>query len=410
MTKGYVSFLSIIPFMVANYACAFSTADVGDIINKEIIAANGKQITIKVNEPGEIKSTIKLGVGQVIEFSPGVWTCSASPCIVIDNASQVIGSGIYRTQLKLALASSGPIIQSADYEKLSSLSEKNALKIASPLDGDRKSLPGVKYIKIKDITIDGGDGKKASVNGVEIYGLWFWLEDVSIERFSGDALVTQFIPSGSVHPDENDAMESYFTRVKLISNKGNGWTMRGPHDSIVSGMIAANNGGWGIDVLHKEGFYSGGGLMLTNTHLYANGNGMRTESGANILAYGIESEANKGVGLLLRSNDSILQGTFYANRTYGVQIGDDESYSGVNNLNLQLHNNKIAQLKWGNNAGHNMINAVVFPNDSSQRYFEGSPSNTDYVATSGPNAVQQFPGGISMDSDRNMYGIKESIK
>jgi hypothetical protein len=153
--------------------------------------------------------------------------------------------------------------------------------------------------------------------------LWFWLEDVSIERFSGDALVTQFIPSGSVHPDENDAMESYFTRVKLISNKGNGWTMRGPHDSIVSGMIAANNGGWGIDVLHKEGFYSGGGLMLTNTHLYANGNGMRTESGANILAYGIESEANKGVGLLLRSNDSIVQGTFYANKTYGVQIGDD---------------------------------------------------------------------------------------
>ncbi|MDI6949876.1 hypothetical protein, partial [Serratia sp. Se-RSmG] len=49
-----------------------------------------------------------------------------------------------------------------------------------------------------------------------------------------------------------------------------------------------NNGGWGIDVLHKEGFYSGGGLMLTNTHLYANGNGMRTESGA-IIPETIES-------------------------------------------------------------------------------------------------------------------------
>jgi hypothetical protein len=151
-------------------------------------------------------------------------------------------------------------------------------------------------------------------------------------------------------------------------------------------------------------------LMLTNTHLYANGNGMRTESGANILAYGIESEANKGVGLLLRSNDSIIQGTFYANKTYGIQIGDDNSFSGANNLNMQLHNNKVAQLKWGGSAGYNMVNAVVFPNDPSQQFFENKPSNSDYIATSGPNAVQQFPGGILMDSDRNMYGVKESTK
>ncbi|HGM5489589.1 TPA: right-handed parallel beta-helix repeat-containing protein [Serratia fonticola] len=410
MSIRCLSFLFFIPLVILNPAHAFSSIDIGEAINKEVLAAKGKQITIKANEPGEIKSTIKLGVGQVLEFSPGIWTCSASPCIVIDNASQVIGAGIYRTQLKLTGGSEGPVIQSVDYKKLSVLSEENALKIATSLEGDRKSLPGVKYIKLKDITIDGADGKKSAANGVEIYGLWFWLEDVSIERFSGDALVTQFIPSGSVHPDENDAMESYFTRVKLISNKGNGWTMRGPHDSIVSGMIVANNGGWGIDVRHKEGYYSGGGLMLTNTHLYANGNGMRTESGANILAYGIESEANKGVGLLLRSNDSLVQGTFYANKTYGVQIGDDESFSGVNHLNVQLHNNKIAQLKWGNSAGYNMVNAAIFPNDPSQKFFENKPSNSDYIATSGPNAIQQFPGGILMDSDRNVYGVKESGK
>lgn len=405
-----LSFLSLLFLITSSQAYAFSADDLGEKINAEVMAADGKQITIKVSEPGEIKSTIKLGAGQVLEFSPGIWTCTASPCIIIDNASQVIGSGIYRTQLRLTGDSTGPVIQSAGYEKLSKLSEKEALKLNSSLDGDRKSLPGVKYIKIKDVTIDGGDGKKPGVNGIEIYGLWFWLEDVSVERFSGDALVTQFIPSGSVHPDENDAMESYFTRVKLISNKGNGWTMRGPHDSIVSGMIVANNDGWGIDVLHKEDYYSGGGLMLTNTHLYANGNGMRTESGANILAYGIESEANKGVGLLLRSNDSIIQGTFYANKTYGIQIGDESFFSGANNLNVQLHNNKIAQLKWGNSAGYNMVNAVIFPNDPSQAFFENKPSNSDYVATSGPNAIQQFPGGILMDSSRNLYGVNNTSK
>lgn len=134
MSKGRMCFLSIIPLILVNYAHAFSTDDVGDIINKEVMAANGKQITIKANEPGEIKSTIKLGAGQTLEFTPGVWTCSASPCIIIDNASQVIGSGIFRTQLKLATMASGPIIQSADYEKLSRLSEKDALKIASVLN------------------------------------------------------------------------------------------------------------------------------------------------------------------------------------------------------------------------------------------------------------------------------------
>ena len=44
--------------------------------------------------------------------------------------------------------------------------------------------------------------------------------------------------------------------------------------------------------------------MLTNTTCTPMGQWYENRNRANIPAYGIESEANKGVGLLLRSNDS----------------------------------------------------------------------------------------------------------
>ena len=43
-----------------------------------------------------------------------------------------------------------------------------------------------------------------------------------------------------------------------------------------------------------------------------------------------------------------------------MEYNRDEKSSGVNQLNVQLHNNKIAQLKWENSAGYNMLNAAIF--------------------------------------------------
>lgn len=381
--------------------------DTGERINNVVSRMGKRQGDIAVLGGGDIRTTIRLGIGQSLVFGPGTWRCHASPCIVLSNASQVIGSGIYRTRLELASSAKGPLLQSKDFVRLAALSEKEAMQRDNSLEGDRKQLPGVKYIKIKDLTLDGNKkARESKRNGVEIYGYWFWMEDVSIERFSGDGLVTQFIPGGGVDLTANDAMESYFTRVKLLSNGGNGWTVKGPHDAVASGVMALNNGAWGIDVQHKEGHYSGGGLMLTNTHLYGNGNGMRTEAGANILAFGLESEANYGVGLLLRSNDSVIQGTFYANQEYGIQFGDGVSYAGANVLTVQVHNNRKAQIKWESSGGYNMVTGTIFPNDKTQQYFESSPTQFDQVLTAGPYAVQHFPGGLRFDSDRNIYGGK----
>ena len=85
------------------------------------------------------------------------------------------------------------------------------------------------------------------------------------------ALVTQFIPSGSVHPDENDATGIVLTRVKPISNKGNGLTECAAPMIPLFRNIVANNGGWGIDVLHKDDHYSGRRADANQHYLYANG-------------------------------------------------------------------------------------------------------------------------------------------
>lgn len=378
--------------------------DVGERVNQALLKLGKRHGAVVVEETGDITTPIVLGVGQSLYFGPGQWSCFADPCITVNSASDLIGSGVYRTRIERAPETQGPIVRSKDFNEFSGMSEEQALAQDNSLQFDRKNLPGVKYVRIRDITFDGRrNDQSSSSNGIELYGLWLSVEDVSIERFNGDGLVTQFISGGTIEQDSTDAMESNFTKVKLLGNKGNGWTMKGPHDSIATNVISALNDGWGIDVQHKEDYYSGGGLMLTNTHLYANGEGMRTEPGAAIMAFGLASEANFGVGLLLRSNDSLIVGTFYANGSYGIQFGDDAFYAGANTLTVQLHNNKKAQVFWKRSSGYNILTGSIFPNDSTQKFFESIPTRHDQVLSAGPDAVQYFSGGVTMDSDRNIY-------
>lgn len=389
------------------YVSAEESVDAGKLVGQALQQLGTRHGNVVVEGGGEIKTPIVLGVGQSLYFGPGKWSCFASPCITVDSGSDLVGSGVYKTRIERAPGTAGPIVQSKHFDKFAMMSEVDTEAEDNSLEFDRKNLPGVKFVKIKDLTFDGRRADQTeSANGIEIYGLWFTIEDVSIERFNGDGLVTQFIPGGTIEPDSTDAMESNFTKVKLLGNKGNGWTFRGPHDSIATNVISALNEGWGIDVQHKEGYYSGGGMMLVNTHLYANGNGMRTGAGANILAFGLESEANHGVGLLLRSNDSVVVGTFYANGTYGIQVGEDEFFAGANVMTVQLHNNREAQLSWGNSGGYNLVTAAIYPNDATQKFFEGTPTRHDQVLTTGPAAVQHFSGGSVLDYERNLYGTR----
>jgi hypothetical protein len=376
---------------------SFPGADLGARVNAAVASLKLKVATIRVTEQGEIRTPISLDVGQTLEFGPGAWTCAAAPCITVDSGSRVLGAGVFLTRLVLGPKSAGPMIQSRDFNALVGKPEAELLKIPHALKGDHKYLPGVKYVRIQLLTLDGNlPAHPLPANGIELYGFWYWLEHLSIERFAGNGLVTEFVASGWVDPLGNDTNESYFTDVKFVANKKVGWVNRGPHDSIATGVIAANNGEWGIDVIHKEGYHSGAGLMLSNTHLYGNGGGLRTSRGANIITSNFESEANHGSGLLLRSNDNIIQGFFYANAKHGIELGEGDAFSAANTLNVQLHNNTISQVLWANSGGHTVLTGAVYAMPG-QGYFTGNPDGLDLVLTAGnatpQGPLQHFPGG-----------------
>lgn len=373
--------------------------------------------TIEVLDGGVINQTLHLAPHHSLRFGSGEWVFEKSPGIEISSYSSIVGSGVGETLLRL-MPKNGDLVISSDYSELHGKPDSYILSLGDDAGKEGREsgkVHGAKLITISDLTLGGthkGKASEGNATGIRLYGFWFNISKVLIENFSGDGMLTEYAYSG--HTEGNDAAESYVSDVKILNNGKSGWVVRGSHDSIVNGLIAAMNGGWGIDVQNKKGYYSGSGLMLTNVHAYGNTlGGVRTQSGANILAFSLESEANFGPGLLLRSNDNIVHGEFYANRTYGIQIGDASSYSGANYINVQLHNNKISQIAFVKSAGYNYIAGVVYASGS-QKYYSGSITKDDFVTAvmgglPGNAVVQHVQGGIEVDTERKINGVANLV-
>lgn len=382
------------------------TQDLSARINAADARLGDRAGVIEVTDAGKIRETLHLSPKHILRFGAGEWHFTAAPGIVVSDADQIVGVAPYLTTLQYD-APNGDLIVSKDFEVFDGMPEKSVLEYPTK-DKKLKQVGGTKYVKISNLTLSG-DPKSKQRTGVRIYGFWLTFSDVSVENFPGDGIMTEYVASGKILG--NDATESFFSHVKLLNNGGNGWTVRGPHDSIVNGMIVAKNGGWGIDVQHRDGYYSGGGLMLTNVHAYANkAGGIRTAHGANILAYAIESEANHGPGVVLRSNDNYVQGEIYTNAGTGIQIGEAGAYSGVNTINVQLHNNRTSQIDFVNTAGGNHISGAIYASGT-QKYFGGEPSNVDVINASlgGLDSVaigQRYQGGMRVDTSGTIWGAK----
>lgn len=374
---------------------------------------------IKVVSPGRINETIRISPHHVLLFAAGTWEFTASPGVELESNTSLKGLGIGETTLKL-LRNNGSLIISKDYDILHGKEDSLILHSsdsshAVPDNKVSNVALGARHISISDIALSGGykvGQPEGTANGITIYGFWFNISNVLVHNFSGNGILTEYVYSGETKGI--DAAESFVNNVKVLGNGRNGWVVRGSHDSIVSGLISALNNGWGIDVQGKKNYYSGGGLMLTNVHAYGNTlGGVRTESGANILAFGLESEANYGPGVLLRSNDNIIHGEFYSNRTYGIQLGDNGSYAGANYIDGQLHNNGIAQIAFTKSAGFNYISGVIYASGH-QKYFYGQVTKHDFVSavTGGLNTTsmaQHLPGGVVFDSGGNIHGLNRLV-
>lgn len=387
-----------------------SLAEKINAVDKSLGAQAG---TIEVLDGGVINQTLHLSPHHSLRFASGEWVFEKSPGIEVSSYSSIVGSGVGETLLRL-MPQNGNLVISSDYFDLHGKPDSYILSMGDgsvAQDGKSGKVYGAKLVSISDVTLAGihkGKISEGNATGIRLYGFWFNISKVSIENFSGDGMLTEYAYSG--HTEGNNAAESFISDVKILNNGQSGWVVRGSHDSMVNGLIVAMNGGWGIDVQNRKDYYSGSGLMLSNVHAYGNTlGGVRTQSGANILAFGLESEANFGPGLLLRSNDNVVHGEFYSNRTFGIQIGDASSYSGANYIDAQLHNNKVSQIAFVKSAGYNYIAGVVYASGN-QKYFSGSITKDDFVTAAiggllGNTVVQHFQGGIEVDTGRNINGV-----
>ncbi|MCS7115635.1 MAG: hypothetical protein RMJ15_06325 [Nitrososphaerota archaeon] len=177
------------------------------------------------------------------------------------------------------------------------------------------STGGVTDVEILGLVLDGNKAKQTRGFGLKLYGKRITLKDVTVYNFKEDGLWTEWSTSPAVgSPDE--AMEGIFSNVRLCFNDGRGWRMLGPHDSYLTDILLYCNGLVGFAC------WGGGSCQGTNLHAYGNG-----EAGfyidAQVTFTNIVSESNHQSGVIVLHNDVYLDGVFFGNGHYGIEMGDE---------------------------------------------------------------------------------------
>jgi hypothetical protein len=182
------------------------------------------------------------------------------------------------------------------------------------------STGGVVEVEIVGLKLDGNKAKQTRGFGLKLYGRKLTLKDVNVYYCKEDGIWTEWSISPNVTNPE-DAMEGIFSNIRSCFNGGRGWRMLGPHDSYLTDILLYCNGLVGFAC------WGGGGCQGTNLHAYGN-----VEAGfyidAPVIFTNIVSENNgKSTGqsgVIVLAHDVYLDGVFYHNGRYGIEMGNTE--------------------------------------------------------------------------------------
>lgn len=176
------------------------------------------------------------------------------------------------------------------------------------------STGGVVEVEIDGLKLDGNKEKQTRGFGLKLYGRKLTLTDVNVYYCKEDGIWTEWSSSPSVTNPEG-AMEGIFSNIRSCFNDGRGWRMLGPHDSYLTDILLYCNGLVGFAC------WGGGGCQGVNLHAYGNG-----EAGfyidAPVIFNNIVSESNNQSGVIVLAHDVYLDGNFYNNRQYGIEMGN----------------------------------------------------------------------------------------
>lgn len=272
----------------------------------------------------------------------GLTDDSASLQMALDTAEQrgggmvILGSGVFRCNLtigsRVSLVGMGPrattLISVPGANR--SVIEGRGFADWTGTDKGTPETRGANYVGIANLCIDGNRGTNERGCGIRIWGRAQILQDLIVQNCAEDGIFLEFTThdAGEIEDD----LEGFFTNIKTIKNGGNGWTHRGPHDSILSQFVTFSNDGWGFKSEGRRGSYNGGiSGMGWNSWLNGLGSfhfgatpGFLSDSSAT-------GESGTGIELLAEDSGSVrMTGILISGHEIGLYLrGSNHTFSGV---------------------------------------------------------------------------------
>jgi hypothetical protein len=182
---------------------------------------------------------------------------------------------------------------------------------------------------VRNCTIDGNKANNATGYSIRMWGRATILDNVEVQNGPQGDIWTEFTDVDSFS-DAAQKLEGRYYRIRSSNSGGDGWTFRGPHDSVIYGMESYNHAAWAFTSDSVANSYQGSArLWEHNSYLCTSGDVRTLNNGAILMYGGSMTGANVGTGF----QSSAASG---ACKLIGVQVAGRLIYFDLRAQNHQI--------------------------------------------------------------------------
>lgn len=251
--------------------------------------------------------------GGLVMLGSGIYRCN----VTIGSRTTLHGVGPRATTLISVPGANRAVIEGRGFADLT-----DTLK-ATPENR------GANYVGIANLCVDGDRVTNTRGCGIRIWGRAQIFQDLIVQNCAEDGIFLEFTThdAGEIVDD----LEGFFTNIKTIMNGGNGWTHRGPHDSILAQFVTFSNDGWGFKSEHRTGSYFGG-ISGSGWNSWLNGLGSFHFGATPGYLTDAAATGERGIGIeLLEDSGSVrMTGILISGHEVGIYLrGSNHIFNGV---------------------------------------------------------------------------------
>lgn len=371
------------------------------LVNAVQNGARGDGVTDNTSIVNGLITTVADAGGGTVVFDAGTFVGN----FVIRPKVRLVGVGA-ATVLKAKAGSNDDVIKGANFASLTGKTKET---------GDYAL--GAYEVELADMVIDGNKSANSSGYGVRIWGRAPRTTGVVVIRnCKSGGLWTEFTEVDSF-ADPTQVLEGSFDTLSIQNCDGHGWTLRGPHDTVVKKCEIWGCTGWAVRVEQTAGGYNGGvyfrhlNFFLCGNGAYVGGTGLFEIHGGAITGEtgtGLEFEATTGSGkvrgVVIAGHETgvILRGTSHqidaqVDRMTATGIEVD----GAINCRVNVHGaGTPAAIHVTSESGPNFYNGL-FDVPSGGSLLSGAAFNSGTWAmlkgygAGGTSVTQQSPGAVT---------------